>query len=112
MTLQKTNNMNTLFESYDVLLTDKQRGYLSRYYGDDFSLGEIAEEFEVSRQAVYDNIKRTEKILVNYEEKLHLVEKFLLRQEVLNRLKNYTQENYPGDNEIQAMIQQIEILDE
>lgn len=104
--------MNTLFESYDVLLTDKQRGYLSRYYGDDFSLGEIAEEFDISRQAVYDNIKRTEKILVNYEEKLHLVEKFLLRKEVLDQLKSYAQENYPGDHELQAMFQKIEILDE
>lgn len=45
--------------------------YMELYYADDFSLGEIAEEYEVSRQAVYDNIKRTSKILEDYE-KLHL----------------------------------------
>ena len=41
--------------------------YIELYYADDYSLAEIAEEFGVSRQAVYDNIKRTEKILEDYE---------------------------------------------
>lgn len=45
--------------------------YMELYYADDFSLGEIAEEYEVSRQAEGDNIKRTSKILEDYE-KLHL----------------------------------------
>lgn len=112
MELEKTNYMNTLFEFYDVLLTDKQQGYLSLYYGDDYSLGEIADEFEVSRQAVYDNIKRTEKILISYEEKLHLVEKFLLRQAALDQLKEYVTTRYPSDHEMQKMIQQIESFDE
>lgn len=79
MELEKTNNMNTLYEFYNVLLTNKQKGYLSLYYGDDYSLGEIAEEFEVSRQAVYDNIKRTEKILMDYEQKLKLAQNYRLR---------------------------------
>lgn len=112
MELEKTNYMNTLFEFYDVLLTDKQQGYLSLYYGDDYSLGEIADEFEVSRQAVYDNIKRTEKILIGYEEKLHLVENFLLRQEALDKLKGHTAKHYPGDHDLQMMIRQIESFDE
>ncbi len=60
MTLDKTNRMNYLIDFYQELLTPKQRNYMSLYYLDDFSLGEIADEFEVSRQAVYDNIKRTE----------------------------------------------------
>ena len=47
------------FEFYAALLTDKQMNYIELYYADDYSLAEIAEEFGVSRQAVYDNIKRT-----------------------------------------------------
>ena len=43
---------------YAALLTDKQMNYIELYYADDYSLAEIAEEFGVSRQAVYDNIKR------------------------------------------------------
>ena len=58
------------FEFYAALLTDKQMNYIELYYADDYSLAEIAEEFGVSRQAVYDNI-REEKILEDYEMKLH-----------------------------------------
>ena len=63
MELEKTNRMNTLFEFYGSLLTDKQQEYLHLYYAEDYSLGEIASEFDVSRQAVYDNIRRTEALL-------------------------------------------------
>ncbi len=65
--------MNTLFEFYATLLTDKQMNYIELYYADDYSLAEIAEQFNVSRQAVYDNIKRTEKVLESYEEKIAFV---------------------------------------
>ncbi|MBR2075860.1 MAG: putative DNA-binding protein [Exiguobacterium sp.] len=87
MTLEKTNRMNYLIDFYQALLTPKQRNYMSLYYLDDYSLGEIAEEFEVSRQAVYDNIKRTETMLEQYEEKLGLFEKFEQRQQLLQTLK-------------------------
>lgn len=60
MEIEKNYRMNSLFEFYGPLLTDKQHAYLALYYGDDYSLGEIATEFNVSRQAVYDNIRRTE----------------------------------------------------
>ncbi|MDM5143865.1 hypothetical protein ICE98_00938 [Lactococcus lactis] len=63
MEIEKTNRMNTLFEFYATLLTDKQMNYIELYYADDYSLAEIAEEFNISRQAVYDNIKRTKKYL-------------------------------------------------
>ena len=80
MELEKTTQMNLLVEFYGSLLTDKQLEYMELYYGDDYSLGEIAEEFDVSRQAVYDNIRRSAKLLENYEEKLHLVADFYVFQ--------------------------------
>lgn len=88
MTLEKTNRMNYLIDFYQALLTPKQRNYMSLYYLDDYSLGEIAEEFEVSRQAVYDNIKRTETMLEQYEEKLGLFERFEQRQRLLQALRS------------------------
>lgn len=78
--------MNFLFDFYQALLTDKQRTYMELYYLDDLSLGEIAESYKVSRQAVYDNIRRTETMLEEYEEKLRLFEKFQQRQQILNEL--------------------------
>ena len=64
--------MNALFEFYSTLLTEKQMNYMELYYADDFSLGEIAEEYHVSRQAVYDNIKRTEKFLKTMKKTTHV----------------------------------------
>ena len=58
---------------------------MSLYYLDDFSLGEIAEEYHVSRQAVYDNIKRTEAMLEQYEEKLLLFKNFKSAKRFLKR---------------------------
>ncbi|AFS70861.1 MULTISPECIES: putative DNA-binding protein [Exiguobacterium] len=87
MTLDKTNRMNYLIDFYQELLTPKQRNYMSLYYLDDFSLGEIADEFEVSRQAVYDNIKRTEAMLEQYEERLALFKKYEQRKLLLDQLK-------------------------
>ena len=87
MTLEKTTRMNYLYDFYQSLLTNKQQSYMALYYLDDFSLGEIAEEYDVSRQAVYDNIKRTEAMLEEYEAKLLLFEKFQQRSTLLQRLK-------------------------
>ncbi|WP_439108493.1 putative DNA-binding protein [Alkalihalophilus lindianensis] len=108
--LDKTLRMNYLFDFYQSLLTPKQRKYMSLYYLDDFSLGEIAEEFEVSRQAVYDNIKRTEAMLEEYEVKLSLLVKFEQRQEILNNLRAGIQSDATPE-EIIDHIQSLEKLD-
>ncbi len=60
MEIEKNQSYECAFWIY-ALLTDKQMNYIELYYADDYSLAEIAEEFGVSRQAVYDNIKRTER---------------------------------------------------
>ena len=73
--LEKTTRINMLFDFYGVLLTEKQRTFLTYYFHDDYSLGEIAAEFGISRQAVYEHIKRAETTLLEYEEKLGLLAK-------------------------------------
>jgi len=87
MLLEKTTRMNFLFDFYQSLLTEKQRSYMHLYYLDDHSLGEIANEYGISRQAVYDNIRRTEAMLEEYEDKLRLLEKFQQRQVVMDQLQ-------------------------
>lgn len=87
MMLEKTTRINFLLDFYQSLLTPKQRSYMELYYLEDYSLGEISETFNVSRQAVYDNIKRTEKMLESYEEKLNLYQKFSLRKELIKTMK-------------------------
>ncbi|KRN88608.1 putative DNA-binding protein [Ligilactobacillus ceti] len=106
--IEKTNRINALFDFYEPLLTKKQMEYISLYYRDDFSLGEIAENYAVSRQAVYDNIKRTEKILEEYENKLHLYQAFIQRGQQIEALETYFAKNYPEDQKIQDMLNELE----
>src|SRR5699024_11608439 len=87
--LEKTNRVNFLFDFYQTLLTPKQRTYMDMYYLEDYSLGEIAEHFKVSRQAIYDNIKRTEIMLEEYEQSLQLYEKFQKRLELIEQLEKH-----------------------
>lgn len=63
-----------LIEAYGRLLTPRQGRLLHLYYLDDFSLGEIAQRLRISRQAVYDSLKRSLDELQRLERSLHLVE--------------------------------------
>ncbi|KAF6574382.1 YlxM family DNA-binding protein [Paenibacillus polymyxa] len=84
--LEKTNRINRLFDFYEPLLTEKQQMFLKYYFHDDFSLGEIASEFQISRQAVYEHIKRAEQVLEMYEVKLGLLSKYERRIQDLDEL--------------------------
>ena len=64
-----------LFDYYGRMLTDKQKEYLDLRYNQDLSLGEIAEIMCVSRQAVFDNLTRTEALLRRMEENIGCVKR-------------------------------------
>ncbi len=66
-----------LFDFYGELLTDHQKEIYTDFLLNDLSLGEIASQRGISRQGVYDIVKRCEHILEGYEQKLHLVERFM-----------------------------------
>ena len=85
--LEKTTRLNLLYDFYQQLLTEKQRQYVELYFQDDYSLGEIAEEFGISRQGVYEHIKRAEALLEEYESKLQLLSKYQQRQSILDELE-------------------------
>ena len=82
--------VSTLLDYYKNLLSDKQREYLINHFEEDLSLSEIAKNNNVSRQAVYDNIKRGIKLLKDYEERLgfHEREKQIY-QELLELKKDF-----------------------
>lgn len=81
--MKKFAEMALLVDFYGPLLTEKQRNVWDLHYQQDLSLTEIAEIARISRQAIHDLLKRTEKILVGYEEKLGLVQRFLAEREKL-----------------------------
>lgn len=105
--IEKTTRLNLLFDFYQTLLTPKQQEYMRMYYIEDFSLVEIADLANVSRQAIYDNIKRTENVLESYENKLFLYDKFEQRQKLLLELKeecNETKQNQTIKNMVNLLI--------
>jgi predicted DNA-binding protein YlxM (UPF0122 family) len=73
--LSKTTRINVLFDFYGSLLTEKQQTFMKCYFHDDYSLGEIAADFRISRQAVYEHLKRAELVLDEYESKLRLADR-------------------------------------
>ncbi len=74
--LDKITETSLLFDFYGNLLTEKQRKVMSLYHEENLSLGEIAEEDNVSRQAVHISLKKAEKALKEYEDKLGLVKRW------------------------------------
>ena len=105
--LVKTLRMNYLFDFYQSLLTNKQRNYLELFYLEDYSLSEIADTFNVSRPAVYDNIRRTGDLVEDYEKKLELYQKFEQRREIYDEMKQHLS----NPEQIQRYIQQLEDLE-
>ncbi len=90
MELDEFLEVSTLLDYYKNLLSDKQREYLINHFEEDLSLSEIAKNNDVSRQAVYDNIKRGIKLLKDYEEKLGFYEREKqVYQELLELKKDF-----------------------
>jgi predicted DNA-binding protein YlxM (UPF0122 family) len=75
MTIDNRVELIELYDLYFELLTDKQKQYFEEYYFDDFSISEIAENHEISRNAVHDQLKKVIKNLEDYELKLGLLKK-------------------------------------
>ncbi len=89
--MEKLAKIALLVDFYGPLLTEKQRNVWELHYQHDLSLAEIAEVEHISRQAIHDLIKRTERILVEYEEKLGLVQRFWAEREKLTEVKTLAQ---------------------
>lgn len=76
-----------LFDFYGPLLTQKQQTAFDLYYQRDLTLSEIGEELKISRQAVKDQLLRTDQLLNYYEEKLNLLERFQKSQQSAKEMK-------------------------
>jgi hypothetical protein len=86
--LKKTIRMTMLFDFYGSLLTDKQQKIIKSYFYNDLSLSEIADNIGISRQGVYDHLKRSEKSLKEYENKLGLLSKYNEIRRNINELED------------------------
>ena len=100
-----------LFDFYGDLLTDKQREYYDLHFNSDLSLQEIAEQSGVSRQAVWDIIRRAEQSLVEIEDKTGLVARAVRRRKGLEELEELIS-HLPEGEDKKAMLKILsELLD-
>ena len=101
--MEKIVEQALLFDFYGELLTTHQKQIYEDVVLNDLSLSEAAENYGITRQGVHDLIKRCNRILKGYEEKLQLVEKFLTT-------KKLVQEIYELSQEIEEKSEKQEIL--
>lgn len=90
--------LSLLYDFYGELLTEHQKSICEDYFFNDIGLSEIAEERGTSRQAVHDMVKRIEKLLLGYEAKLHLVERFIRTKDMIKQVKGYIDELVSYEN--------------
>lgn len=90
--MEKIVEQTMLYDFYGELLTNHQKQVYEDAVLNDLSLSEIAEARGISRQGVHDLIKRCNKILADYEEKLHLLEKFLKTKEQVEQINRLVSE--------------------
>ena len=88
---------NNLYDYYKALLTDKQRDYFEDYYQNNLTLSEMADNYQVSRNAIHKQLKDTVRLLEEYESKLSLYDK-------MNKIVNLVKNDKELLNEIERII--------
>lgn len=108
--MEKIFEQAMLYDFYGELLKDNQKEVFENYVLDNLSLSEIAEERGISRQAVHDMIKRADKALNDYENKLHLVSKFMAIKNDVNKIHVISKQLTDGKDK-QLAVEIISITD-
>lgn len=101
--MEKNVELTLLYETYKELLTENMKDVFEMYYYSDLSLREIAEEKKISYQGVNDTLKKTEKILRDYEEKL----KYNEVRKIITKLNNKLEEENVDINEVKEIAKKL-----
>jgi len=104
--MESIGKQSLLYDFYGELLTEHQRAIYEDVVFNDMSLGEIAEEYGISRQGVHDLIKRCDRTLSGYEDKLHLISKFEQTRQMVEHIQQATRRFKETKDE--SLIGQIE----
>ena len=107
--MEKKVEISMLWQIYGKLLTEKQYEYIDYYYNNDLSLSEIAENDSITRQAVRDIIKKGERKLFEYEEKLLFMKKTINQEQKIQQvLLNLTKiQKNSSDKQISSILEEI-----
>lgn len=100
--LEKTLEIQALYDVYNGLLTEKQKRYLEQYYFDDFSISEISENEGISRNGVHDLIKRTVLKLYDFEAKLNCCKRAQEQERIYQKM-----EEISNDEELLKLVENL-----
>ena len=107
--MEKKVEVSLLCQIYGKLLTEKQFNYINDYYNNDLSLSEIAENYNITRQAARDNIKKGENKHFDYEEKLQIMKATLKNEKKIEDILEQITEiqtNY-SDKKISKILKNV-----
>ena len=99
-----------LLDFYGELLTEKQKKYCDLHWNEDYSLAEIAELGGLSRQGVWDILRRAEAALQGYEEKTGIVRRFMERRDEIAAIREELAALLPESDESRAVLARLEGL--
>ena len=105
--MEKILEQTLLYDFYGELLTEHQRQVYEDVVLNDFSLSEVAAARGISRQGVHDLVRRCNKTLEEYEEKLHLVERFQNRKKQIERICELTEDHREDTDRAMREIREI-----
>lgn len=108
--MEKFVEQTLLYDFYGELLNEHQRGIYQDIFFNDLSLSEVADEYGISRQGVHDLIKRVNNTLNGYEEKLHLVSKFIETKEKVHEIEQLSDEFIKSNNGSLDNIRSIQLI--
>ena len=86
--MEKNVEISMLCQVYGKVLTERQYELLNDYYNNDLSLSEIAENNNITRQAVRDIIKKSENKLYELEEQISAMKKMLKNEKAIKKIQN------------------------
>ena len=105
--MERIVEQNLLYDFYGELLTERQQQVYESVVLEDYSLSEVAEDLGISRQGVHDMIRRCNRTLEEYEEKLHLVERFMAAKEKIGEIEQLTAEDTTDPEERMRRIREL-----
>ena len=87
--MERIAYQNLLYDFYGDLLTEHQRRIYESAVYEDLSLKELSDEYGITRQGIHDLIRRCDRILSDYEDKLHMIERFERVRELTGKIREY-----------------------
>lgn len=114
--MDKNFEISMLLDFYGSLLTERQYQCIDLHFNSDCSLAEIGEELNISRQGVHDNIKKGKNLLLEFEDKLGLLNRFIVQKKqlknVLGQVENIESSGLPIDivNKLESLKQNIQSM--